>query len=73
MDLIRNFLLTFGCEEKNTPGKVSMARLLAALWGLTAAGVAVMMVLVLGEADHMLVAELAAASLTALGLRSRSK
>jgi hypothetical protein len=71
--LVRHAMLELGCEEKRGPErKVSAARALGYLWGLTAAAVAVIMVTVLGETDHMLVAELLAGALTALGLRSRA-
>ncbi len=56
-------------EDKDHPGKLSSARFVGLVWGLTAAAVALILVLDLRQTDHMLVAELIGGTLVALGLR----
>ena len=73
LELVKKTALELGCEEKMSPGTVSASRLIAALWALTATATALSMVLVLGKTDHLIVAEMVAGTLAALGLRSRAK
>lgn len=64
--------LGLGEKSGDNEQKVSTARLIAVGWALTAAASALTMILVLGETDHLIVAELVAGTLAALGLRTRA-
>lgn len=68
---LQDFLLKIGCEEKRTPGRVSAARVIAYAFALTVVTATIIMA-VSGESDHLLVAEVIAGTMTALGLRSRA-
>lgn len=71
MDKIQEFLVKMGAEEKLHPGKVSSSRVVAYAFALTVVAVTIMMSAT-GTTDHLLVAEVIAGTLTALGLRSKA-
>lgn len=72
IDFLQNLLLKLGCEEKQHPGSVSSARVIAYIFALTVVATATIMT-VQAEFDHLLVAEVIAGTMTALGLRSIAK